>query len=145
MDYGCKYLCLNLLRMPRKKKDSIKKKDPGVLYIRYDKNTLCGQVVERLKRTSEGELNRTILNLIFLSEIVEPLNWHGIDLETLNHAYYESLRLFSDKLNQANFKINNLTSHIIRQKYREANSSLAIEDDKSNPLIFEISESQSEN
>lgn len=127
------------MSIKKKKSSAIKQKDPGVLYIRYDKNTLCGQVVERLKRTSARKLNSEVLNLIFLSEIVEPLNWHGIDLETLNHAYYESLKLFSDKLNQANFKIGNLASHMIRQKYREANSSLAIEDDKSNPLVSQIS------
>lgn len=126
------------------KKDSntLKKKNPGVLYIRYDKNTLCGQVIERLKRTSGRQLNGIVLNLIFLSELVEPLDWHGIDLETLNCAYYESLKLFSDKLNQANYKISNLGSHIIRQKYRKANSSLVIEDNNLNPHTSETLESQ---
>lgn len=126
------------------KKDSsvIKKKDPGVLYIRYDKSTLCGQVIERLKRTSGRQLNAIVLNLIFLSELVEPLDWHGIDLETLNCAYYESLKLFSDKLNQANLKISHLTSHIIRQKYVKANSSLAIEDKRLNSFTRQPLEAQ---
>lgn len=107
---------------------SVKKK--GVLYIRYDRGTLCGQVIERLKQTSGRQLNNVVLNLIFLSELVEPLDWHDVDLETLNRAYYESLKLFSDKSYQAQYKINNLASSVIRQKYRRVNSYSVLEDDQ---------------
>ena len=104
------------------------KKNVGVLYIRYDKNTLCGQVIERLKQTPGRQLNDVVLNLVFLSELVEPLDWHGIDLDTLNCAYYESLKLFSDKLIQARYKINNLSPYIVRQKYQEVSSYSVLQD-----------------
>ena len=104
------------------------KKNSGVLYIRYDKNTLCGRIIERLKQNSGRQLNDVVLNLIFLSELVEPLDCQGIDLETLNCAYYESLKLFSDKLIQAKYKIESITSCRIRRKYQEANSYSVLED-----------------
>ncbi|BAZ47123.1 hypothetical protein NIES4102_41690 (plasmid) [Chondrocystis sp. NIES-4102] len=99
------------------------KKEIGVLYIRYNRNTLCGKVIDRLKHTSGRKLNNIVLNLIFLSELVEPIDWHNIDpdLETLSSAYYRSLKLFSDKLTQAQYKIKNLTPYIIRQKYYNTN------------------------
>ena len=115
------------------------KKNRGVLYIRYDKDTFCGRVIEKFKRTSGRQLNGTVVNLIFLSELVEPQDWHDIDLKDLNCAYYESLKLFSDKLNQAHYKIDNLASQLIRQKYRKANSYQAIKDVK---LESKISETQ---
>lgn len=111
----------------RKQSDEPKKQDCGVLYIRYDKASVCGHLIENLKRSNGYGLNKQILNLIFLSEIVELLNIEieGVDLETLNHAFYQSQRLFSDKLNRAEFHINNLTLQINRQKNIETNVSSA--------------------
>ena len=120
-------------------KKKIDNKDEGILYIRYDKNTLCGKVVEQLKETYKQprhgkSINSVVLNLIFLSEIVEPFNLYELNLDQLSHVYYESLRLFSDKTNQARFKIDSLNSHMVRKKYQEG-SILAVEDSKSNPLV----------
>ena len=121
----------------KKKKDN--HKDEGTLFIRYDKNTLCGKVVEQLKDTYKQpkhgrSINSVVLNLIFLSEIVEPFNLYEFNLEQLSHVYYESLRLFSDKTNQAKLKIDSINSHMARQKYKQA-TALAVEDSKSNPLV----------
>ena len=126
------------------KKDSktVKNKKDGVLYIRYNKNTLCGRVIERLKQTSGRQLNDVVLNLIFLSELVEPLDWHNIDLETLNCAYYESLKLFSAKLIQAKYRINSLTSQVIRQKYRQVDSYSVLEDTNHYCRSFKTIETQ---
>ena len=120
----------------KKKSDVQTKKAPGVLYIRYDKNTLCGQVIEKLKEKSSQQLNKRVLNLIFLFEIVEPLNYLDVDLETLNEAYYKSLRLFSDKLEQTYYKLNRLTEQRTRQKNREAISPLTGETEAKKSLAF---------
>ena len=127
--------------MKKNSKIANNKKD-GVLYIRYDKNTLCGRVIERLKRTSGRRLNHVVLNLIFLAELVEPSDWHDIDLETLNCAYYESLKLFSNKLIQAKYKINSLASQVIRKKYQQANCFLVEDDTNLYCGSFETIESQ---
>ncbi|MCC0175839.1 hypothetical protein I4641_02435 [Waterburya agarophytonicola K14] len=100
--------------------------DPGVLYIRYDKNTFCGQVIEKLKQDPNYKLNKRILDLIFLAEIVEVFNLNDVDSSILSHVYYRSLKLFSDKLNQAKFKINSLSEQIAREKDVKANSSLIL-------------------
>ena len=100
--------------------------NPGVLYIRYDKNTFCGQVIEKLKQDPNYKLNKRILDLIFLSEIVEVFNLNDVDSSILSHVYYRSLKLFSDKLNQAKFKINSLSEQIAREKDVKANSSLIL-------------------
>lgn len=120
----------------QKKSDVQTKKAPGVLYIRYDKNTFCGQIIEKLKEKSSQQLNKRVLNLIFLFEIVEPLNYLDVDLETLNEAYYKSLRLFSDKLEQTYYKLNRLTEQRTRQKNREAISPLTGETEAKNSLAF---------
>lgn len=120
------------------------KKNVGVLYIRYDKNTLRGRVIERLKQTPGRQLNDVVLNLVFLSELVEPFDWHGIDLDILNCAYYESLKLFSDKLIQARHKINSLTPYIVRQKYQEVNSYSVLEDTEYYARTFNAVKSQTD-
>lgn len=123
--------------MEKKKNNSdIQDKDPGVLFIRYDKNTFCGQIIEKLKQESSYKLNRRVLKLIFLSEIVEPLNFLNVDLDILSEAYYESLKLFSDKFEQANYKITRLTAQITRQRNREAVSPLRGETEATNTLAF---------
>lgn len=88
------------------------KKDEGVLYIRYDRNTFGGQVIEKLKKDSKLGLNenkhglsRKIIELILLSEIVELSQIEGIDLETFNRICYKSLKFFSEKLNQTKYRI----------------------------------------
>ena len=126
----------------KKNLKSVKERKDGVLYIRYNKDTLSGLVIERLKKTSGRRLNDVVLNLIVLSELVEPLDWYNIDIEVLNYAYYESLKLFSDKLNQAKHKINNLSSYIIRQKYQKLNSFSILEDTEYLPSTCEINQSR---
>lgn len=100
------------------------KKQSGVLYLRYDKSTFGGQIIERLKQKSNYKLNKRILNLIFLSEIVELLNLHDVDREILGRVYYQSLKLFSDKLELTNHKIKSLTEETAIQKNREPDLSL---------------------
>ena len=114
--------------MPKKKiePNAHNQIDPGVLYIRYDKNTFCGQVIEKLKQDPNYKLNKRILDLIFLAEIVEVFGLHDVDTSILSHVYYRSLKLFSDKLNQAKFKINSLSEQIAREKDVEVNSSLIL-------------------
>lgn len=92
--------------------------DSGILYVRYDKSTVCGQMIENLKQQCGYGLNKQILNLIFLSEIVERADLDDINLELLNRAFYQSQRLFSEKLKLAELQINNLTIQINRQKLK---------------------------
>lgn len=107
------------------------KKDEGVLYIRYDKNTFGGQVIEKLKKDFKYGLNENkhglsgkIIELILLSEIVELSKVEGIDLETFNHICYKSLKFFSEKLNQTKYRIDYLTTQIVFQKNHQLDVSL---------------------
>lgn len=114
----------------------MKYQDPGVLYIRYDKNTFCGQIIEKRKAKSSRKLNGEILKLIFLSEVVEPLNFLNVDLRVLNDAYYQSLRLFTDKLNQTHHKLNKLNKEILEQKIEEPARSSSAKSDSINEIAF---------
>ncbi|MEL6931081.1 MAG: hypothetical protein AAFO95_21035, partial [Cyanobacteria bacterium J06600_6] len=90
----------------------------------YDKNTFCGQIIERRKEGSSRKLSGEILRLIFLSEIVEPINLLNADLDVLKESYYQSLKLFSDKLSQAQYQLENLNKESTRQKNRKSESLL---------------------
>jgi hypothetical protein len=99
-----------------------KPKDRGVLFIRYDKDSYRGQIIERIKQESpKYKLNEKVLDLIFLSEIVELISLNDIDLD----IYYESLRLFQSKIEQTNYMIRHHTQQITHQKNRELELSLA--------------------
>lgn len=131
--------------MPNKKTNSAAEKDLGVLYIRYDKNTLPGQAVERFKRKSGRNVSRVALNLIFLCEVVEPSDFiNNTDLETLDSFCYESLKMFSNKLGQAKSKIETIRSDVIRREYEKAVSSSDLRDNQSNILPREIYQDRSE-
>ncbi|MGL5938841.1 MAG: hypothetical protein ACRC2S_00410 [Waterburya sp.] len=97
------------------------KKNQGVLYIRYDRDSLSGIVIERLKEQPNNnyKLNKQIVDLIFLSEVVEISNLNNIDKENLNQIYYQSLNLFSTKVEQSKYRIKKLTDQIIFQKNSE--------------------------
>ena len=86
------------------------------------------------------KLNKRILDLIFLAEIVEVFGLHDVDTSILSHVYYRSLKLFSDKLNQAKFKINSLSEQIAREKDVEVNSSLILIGGQFNDLANNPSE-----
>ena len=85
-------------------------RDPGILYGRYDKNTVCGQLIENLKRKCGYGLNKQILNLIFLSEVVERFDWDGVNPEVLDRTFDQSRRLFAGKLKLAEVQLNNLSA-----------------------------------
>jgi hypothetical protein len=97
-----------------------KPKERGVLFIRYDKDSFRGQIIERIKQESpKYKLNEKVLDLIFLSEIVELITMQDVDLD----IYYESLRLFQSKIEQTNYMIRHHTQQITYQKNRKLQSS----------------------
>jgi hypothetical protein len=99
-------------------------KDTGVLYLRYEKASLCGVVIENLKQDSnlKKQLNERMLRLIYLAEVIEIYNFsEEIDPKILNDTYYEALQLFLDKLNRVRYQINTLSSQVYHQGYRDAN------------------------
>jgi hypothetical protein len=106
------------------------KKNQGVLYIRYDRNSLSGKVIDRLKERPKKnyKLNQQIIDLIFLSEVVEIFNLSDleqIEREDLNKVFYQSLNLFSTKVELSKSKIQKLTAQIISQKNQEEELYLA--------------------
>ena len=110
------------------------------MYIRYNKNTICGQLIENLKKQSPQTLTRNVLRLIFLSEIVEPSNL-DIDFEILNETYYESLKLFSEKLEQTYYMLQKLSEQKILKKNSETASPFRDRVVKENVLPFSPSQS----
>lgn len=113
----------------REKKRNVQNSDKGVLYIRYDKNTFAGKVIEEFKEKSPGfTLNRRLLNLIFLIEVIDFSNNVNINLSDLNNAYYESLKFLTEKKERASSQIEEITRQIVsKDKTQFATKSTLIE------------------
>lgn len=91
-------------------------KKNGVLYVRYSKDSSYGRLIEELKKDHRYCLNTKILQLLFLSEIVEKIDPDAeIGVELQNEYCYESLKFFSRKLALVRHQIELLTEKSIVQ------------------------------
>jgi hypothetical protein len=92
-------------------------KQPGVLYVRYDKNSPCGRLIERLKRDNKYNLNQKILDLLFLTEIPEAVqnkeDTLTFDLDEYSDKCYEALKFFTRKLALVKYQIDALTARSV--------------------------------
>lgn len=89
----------------------------GVLYVRYDKNSPSGRLIEELKEDYKYSFNKKILELLFTTEIVEKIDINSeIGLEEQNRYCYDSLKFFSRKLELAKHHIQQLTAKSILEE-----------------------------
>lgn len=99
-------------------------KQPGVLYVRYDKNSPCGQLIERLKRDNKYNLNQKILELLFLTEIPEALqnldDTLVFNLEEYSDKCYESLKFLTRKLALVRYQIDALAAKSVANYHQQS-------------------------
>jgi hypothetical protein len=102
-------------------KKETKDTETGVLYIRYDKNTVAGTAIEKLKKISKAQsnsrcnfkssqkinskLNKRIVDLIVMHEGSEILNEGDIDSEELESIYWNCLNYCGGKIETTKFKL----------------------------------------
>lgn len=98
-------------------------KERGVLYVRYNKNSPSGKLIEELKQEYRYTLNQKILKLLFTTEIVERIDTDSeIGLERQNQYCYESLKFFSRKLELVKHHIQQLTIKSVEEESKNASS-----------------------
>ncbi len=94
--FSYKYLDRNRIMHYKKQKGD----SNGVLYIRYNKNTQAGIVIEKLKKFGKRDLSNKIAQLILKSEGPGILSEQDINQESLEHLYGISYDFHSQKVGE---------------------------------------------
>ncbi len=79
--------------------------ETGVLYIRYNKKTEVGIVIEKLKKKSPKELTKKVSEIIWLHGGLEILSYEDIGLQKLISFYWHCLNLYGGKLEEIKHKL----------------------------------------
>ena len=81
--------------------------EPGILYIRYNKNSLEGIAVEKLKKqTKKNIFGKKVLEMILIDQGVEILDINDLDRQTLESIYWNCIEYFAAKLAKVKVRLN---------------------------------------